>query len=89
MTPVAPFVFVYATRYAIGRTFTGASVDVAGQVLAHADTIRQDQGCASAIVREVEEWIALGDQRHEQSMLPHEIAAIERKWRQVVEVLCS
>lgn len=87
MTDVAPFVFVCATRYAIDRTFTGASQDVAGQVIAHAETIRRDAGCAQAIVMEVREWIALGDRRHQAGVMPHEIAAIEATWLRAVEAL--
>lgn len=87
MTDVAPFVFVAATRYAIDRLWTGASQDMAGQVLAHAESIRQDQGCASAIVREVHDWIRQGDRRGQPGVRKHEIEAAERKWLQVVEAL--
>ena len=87
MTDVAPFVFVCACRYAIDRTVTGASQDVAVQVLAHADSIRQDAGCAGAIVMEVREWISFGDRRHQAGVMPHELAAIEATWLQVVDAL--
>jgi len=84
---VAPFVFVAATRCAINRLSTGASQDMAGQVLAHAESIRRDQGCTSAIVREVHDWIRHGDRRGQPGVHKHEIEAAERKWLQVVEAL--
>jgi len=87
VTDVAPFVFVAATRCAIDRLFTGASQDVAGQVLIHAESIRRDQGCASAIVREVHDWIKQGDRRGQPGMHKHEIEDAERKWLQAVEAL--
>lgn len=87
MTRVAPFVFVAATRYSIDRLWTGASQDMAGQVLLHADLIRQHAGCTGAIVKAVEEWIACGEDRGQPGVQPHEIEAAERKWRQAVEAL--
>nr|PZN20074.1 MAG: hypothetical protein DIU80_20715 [Chloroflexota bacterium] len=58
--PVDPFIFVCATRYAIGR-LTGASEIVADQVIAHADLIRQDHGARTAILREINDAL---DQPH-------------------------
>ena len=87
MIDVAPFVFVAATRYAIDRLWTGASQDMASQVIVHADSIRRDAGCAGAIVRAVEEWIACGDDRGQPGVMPHEIQAAERQWLRAVEAL--
>ena len=84
---VAPFVFVAATRYAIDRLWTGASQDMAVQVRINAESIRQDAGCADAIVRAVEEWIACGDDRGQPGVTVREIEAAEREWLQAVEAL--
>jgi hypothetical protein len=64
--PVDPFVFVAATRYAIRRWLTDASELVARQVFLHADAIRLERGAASAIAREVDDFLREGfpeDQR--------------------------
>lgn len=73
-----PFVFVAATRYAIGRTFTSASETIAGQVVACADLIVTDRGAAAAIVQDIDDWVARV--QPEPSHGPGEIAALKRRW---------
>lgn len=51
------FLLVAATRYAIRRVPTGASMDVAVEVVRHADLIRSDAGAARAICEEVRSFV--------------------------------
>lgn len=77
-TRIDPFVFVAATRYAIHRTLTTASELLAAQVHEHADLITADPGAASAIIREIEDW--LGAVKPDALHGPDEIPALRASW---------
>jgi hypothetical protein len=85
LVPVAPFMFVAAVRYGINRT-TGISEKIAIQVEQHADLIRADAGCCSAILREIKDWRA-SKWDQERGLSRSGMQRIDRAWARAEEAL--
>lgn len=82
-----PVIFSMATRYAIRRYATPASETCAGQVIAHAETIKKDAGARGAILDEIDQFLRTEEKV---SMVSQgEYDAIRKLWGETVREALS